>query len=83
VADRLQDGGTQLDPAATRNHLQANRSLTWERRAKEVLGYLLAKGIDTGRVTIVSFGKEKPVCMEHNEACWSKNRRDDFLTKRK
>jgi len=54
-----------------------------ERRAKEALGYLVAKGIDAGRVTIVSFGKEKPVCMEHNEACWSKNRRDDFLTKRK
>jgi peptidoglycan-associated lipoprotein len=54
-----------------------------ERRAKEAMGYLVAKGIDANRVTIVSYGKEKPVCTEHNEACWSKNRRDDFLAKRK
>ena len=54
-----------------------------ERRAKAALGYLVSKGIDAERVTIVSFGKEKPVCSEHTEACWSRNRRDDFLTKRR
>jgi peptidoglycan-associated lipoprotein len=54
-----------------------------ERRAKEAMAYLVAKSIDANRFTTVSFGKEKPVCTEHNEACWSKNRRDDFLTKRK
>jgi peptidoglycan-associated lipoprotein len=54
-----------------------------ERRAKEAMTYLMAKGIDASRVTIVSYGKEKPVCTEHNDPCWSKNRRDDFLTKRK
>jgi peptidoglycan-associated lipoprotein len=29
----------------------------------------------------VSFGEEKPICTESNEACWSKNRRDDFVVK--
>jgi peptidoglycan-associated lipoprotein len=26
----------------------------------------------------VSYGEERPVCTEHNEACWQQNRRDDF-----
>jgi peptidoglycan-associated lipoprotein len=54
-----------------------------ERRAKSAMGYLTSKGIDASRITLVSYGKERPVCTEHNEACWSQNRRDDFLTKRK
>jgi peptidoglycan-associated lipoprotein len=29
----------------------------------------------------VSYGEEKPLCKEANEACWSKNRRDDFIVK--
>lgn len=54
-----------------------------ERRAKVAMAHLTARGVDASRIEIVSFGKEKPVCTEHNEACWSKNRRDDFLTKRR
>ncbi len=54
-----------------------------ERRAKAAMGYLTSKGIDASRITLVSYGKERPVCTERNEACWSQNRRDDFLTKRK
>ncbi len=54
-----------------------------ERRAKAAMGYLASKGIDASRITLVSYGKERPVCTDHNEACWSQNRRDDFLTKRK
>jgi peptidoglycan-associated lipoprotein len=54
-----------------------------ERRAKSAMGYLTSKGIAASRITLVSYGKERPVCTEHNEACWAQNRRDDFLTKRK
>ncbi len=54
-----------------------------ERRAKAAMGYLVAKGVEADRITIISYGKERPVCTEHNEACWSKNRRDNFLTKKK
>src|SRR5262249_2565501 len=52
-----------------------------ERRAKAAMGYLVSKGIAPGRITITSYGKERPVCADHNEACWAKNRRDMFLTK--
>jgi peptidoglycan-associated lipoprotein len=52
-----------------------------ERRAKAAMSYLVERGIQANRITIISYGKERPVCTEKNEACWAKNRRDQFLTK--
>jgi len=52
-----------------------------ERRAQAAMNYLVAQGIRATRISIVSYGKERPVCNEHNEACWARNRRDHFLTK--
>ncbi|HXJ82385.1 MAG TPA: peptidoglycan-associated lipoprotein Pal [Candidatus Methylomirabilis sp.] len=52
-----------------------------ERRAKSAMNYLVAQGVQANRITIISYGKERPVCTEHTEACWAKNRRDNFLTK--
>jgi peptidoglycan-associated lipoprotein len=52
-----------------------------ERRAKAAMNYLVANGIEAGRITTISYGKERPGCGEHNEACWAKNRNDNFLTK--
>lgn len=48
-----------------------------QRRAKEVRDYYLRLGIPGKQVATISYGKEKPVCTEANEACWSKNRRAD------
>ena len=53
-----------------------------ERRANAAMSYLVSRGIEAGRISIISYGKERPVCADHNEACWSKNRRDIFLTKK-
>ena len=44
--------------------------------AKEYLGYL---GIDPSRIDTVSYGEEKPLCTEHTEECWAKNRRDHIV----
>jgi peptidoglycan-associated lipoprotein len=38
-------------------------------------------GIAKDRISTVSYGEEKPICSEKTEACWSKNRRDDFIVK--
>jgi peptidoglycan-associated lipoprotein len=43
-----------------------------ERRGNAVQGVLAGQ---SGQVTVVSKGKEDPTCREHNEDCWSKNRR--------
>ncbi|HXT29277.1 MAG TPA: peptidoglycan-associated lipoprotein Pal [Vicinamibacterales bacterium] len=50
-----------------------------ERRATAVRDYLVNLGIDASRVTIVSKGKEAPVCTEESEACWQQNRRGHFV----
>ena len=49
-----------------------------DRRANAVKQYLISLGIPTGNLNTVSFGKEKPFCMEADEACYTKNRRGHF-----
>ncbi|MDY0883378.1 peptidoglycan-associated lipoprotein Pal [Dongia soli] len=46
-----------------------------ERRANSVANYLTALGVDKSRLSVISYGKERPECTESNEACWSQNRR--------
>ncbi|GFO70221.1 peptidoglycan-associated lipoprotein [Geomonas limicola] len=50
-----------------------------EKRAKEAVQYLSSLGIPAERLSTISYGKEKPVAQGHDEASWSKNRRDDFV----
>jgi peptidoglycan-associated lipoprotein len=48
------------------------------RRAAAAKQYLVDRGVDSSGVTTVSTGEERPTCQEHDESCWSKNRRDEF-----
>ena len=52
-----------------------------ERRATAGKNALVAAGIDAGRISTVSNGKEKPMDPGHAEASWQKNRLDDFNIK--
>jgi len=50
-----------------------------DRRANAVKQYLVSLGVTADRLSTVSFGKEKPFCNDHNEACWQQNRRGHFV----
>lgn len=50
-----------------------------QRRADAVKQRLMLMGVAEGRIDTVSFGKEKPRALCHNESCWSQNRRADFV----
>jgi peptidoglycan-associated lipoprotein len=50
-----------------------------ERRGNAVSDALQAAGGSAGQLEVISYGKEKPVCREHNEDCWSKNRRVEIV----
>jgi len=50
-----------------------------QRRADAAAKALTAAGVDKKRIKTVSYGEEKPVCTEHNEACWAKNRNAMFF----
>ncbi len=44
-------------------------------RAKQTKEYLSTLGLPGNQLATISYGKDKPVCTEHDEACWQKNRR--------
>lgn len=46
-----------------------------DRRANSIRNYLLALGVDGGRLSAISYGKERPECEETSESCWAQNRR--------
>jgi peptidoglycan-associated lipoprotein len=46
-----------------------------ERRADAARDYLVSLGVDTNRVMIVSFGKERPAVPGSNDRAWAQNRR--------
>lgn len=50
-----------------------------DRRAYASKELLTQLGVDTRRLLIISYGKERPQCTEPNEACWQKNRRVHFV----
>ncbi len=52
-----------------------------ERRARAVMNYLVAQGLQARRITLISYGKERPACTDHREECWALNRRAHFLVK--
>jgi peptidoglycan-associated lipoprotein len=55
-----------------------NRSLG-SRRALAGREYFVGQGIDPTRVDTVSYGEDKPAIVGHDEAAFSKNRRDEFI----
>jgi peptidoglycan-associated lipoprotein len=50
-----------------------------DNRANTVKQALVNLGVPAGSIKAVSYGKEKAVCAEHNEACWQQNRRAHFV----
>ncbi len=50
-----------------------------DQRASSVKSALVADGVSASRIKTISYGKEKPFCMEENEACWQQNRRGHFV----
>jgi peptidoglycan-associated lipoprotein len=48
------------------------------KRANAVKKELIGEGVDTSRISMVSYGESNPVCSDKTQDCWSKNRRVDF-----
>jgi peptidoglycan-associated lipoprotein len=50
-----------------------------ERRGNAVQSALSAAGASSSQLNVVSYGEERPVCRQHDESCWSKNRRVEIV----
>jgi peptidoglycan-associated lipoprotein len=49
------------------------------KRAQTAKDYITTLGIAAQRLSTISYGQELPVCTDHNEDCWQKNRHDRFV----
>jgi peptidoglycan-associated lipoprotein len=52
-----------------------------DRRAKATMNYLVSRGVPASRITVISYGEERPACAQRADECWAKNRRAHFLVK--
>jgi peptidoglycan-associated lipoprotein len=52
-----------------------------EKRAKAARNYLVELGVGANRLSVVSYGKERPSCNEHEESCYQQNRRGHLAVK--
>lgn len=52
-----------------------------DKRANAAKEFLVSQGLASERIDTQSYGEERPVCTEHNEDCWQKNRRAHFVLK--
>jgi len=53
-----------------------------DKRARAAEEFLVAMGIPDNQLTVISYGKEHPVCTDQTEACWQKNRRAHITASR-
>lgn len=65
-------------PAGNKNEF--NMALG-EARAQAAMDHLVARGVHPSRITVLSYGEERPRCAEQDERCWRQNRRSRFLVK--
>jgi peptidoglycan-associated lipoprotein len=52
-----------------------------EKRAKAARNYMVELGVSANRLSVVSYGKERPICNEHAESCYQQNRRGHLVVK--
>lgn len=60
-----------------RGTIEYNQALG-QRRAAAAKKYLTDLGVSGSRISVISYGKEKPSCRQSSEDCWQENRRADF-----
>ncbi|MBV9755785.1 MAG: peptidoglycan-associated lipoprotein Pal [Alphaproteobacteria bacterium] len=63
IAGNCDDRGTE----------EYNLALGW-RRANAARDYVVARGVNAGRITTISYGKDRPVALGDNEESWAQNR---------
>lgn len=62
---------------------QAYNLVLGEKRAQAVRNYLVQLGVGADRISITSYGKERPFCNEQTETCYQENRRAHLVVRRR
>ncbi len=79
---KANDGkGLTIEGHCDERGTQAYNLVLGEKRAKAVRSYLADLGVDTKRMVVTSYGKDRPFCQEHTEDCYQQNRRGHLVLK--
>lgn len=86
VACMNQSGGTATRPYRAEGHCDERGSDEYnlalgQRRAASVVRQYVTRGVDKSRLSVISYGEEKPVCGQSNESCWRQNRRVETVAR--
>jgi len=89
MQNKISEGATVIDKAETNFNIKLEGNCDeWGsdeynfalglKRANSVKKALIAEGVDSNRISMVSYGESNPVCEDKTQECWSQNRRVDF-----
>ncbi len=79
TALRVQSGAVVIEGHCDERGTLAYNLVLGEKRARSAKRYLEELGIPASRIQTTSYGEVRPLCRDHNEACWGKNRRAHFV----
>jgi len=71
---RFSQNNVQIAGNTDERGTQAYNIALGNRRANAARDYLVAKGVAAGRISTISFGKDRPTALGSNEAAWAQNR---------
>ncbi|HET9963209.1 MAG TPA: OmpA family protein [Nitrospiraceae bacterium] len=83
-AKRLKDNGVKkilLEGRCDEIGTSEYNMVLGERRASGVKRYLQNLGFEDLQIEVTSYGKDRPLCLQHNAVCWQKNRSVHFVVK--
>ncbi|HMU54871.1 MAG TPA: peptidoglycan-associated lipoprotein Pal [Nitrospira sp.] len=78
VINTLPDKSVVIEGHCDERGTQAYNLVLGEKRAKSTKHYLEDLGVPAAKLKIVSYGEVRPLCHQHEERCWEKNRRAHF-----
>lgn len=76
---RAESGSVVIEGHCDERGTLAYNLVLGEKRAQSAKRYLEELGIPGSRLQTTSYGEVRPLCRDHNEGCWGKNRRAHFV----
>jgi len=81
LTEELSEKSIVIEGHCDERGTQSYNMVLGEARANAAKTFLEDLGISADKIQVVSYGKEKPFCMDQTEECWQENRRGHFVIK--
>jgi len=81
LTEELSEKSIVIEGHCDERGTQSYNMVLGEARANAAKTFLEDLGISSDKIQVVSYGKDKPFCMEQTEECWQENRRGHFVIK--